>query len=72
MVKEDFLDERIRAEDILLGALGFDTDAKIKTVEVTAAGYKGRGTWSDGEDFDFASEDEVSDLERWALEVLLK
>ena len=73
MVKElDFLDERTRAEDIILGALGFDTDAKIINLEMTPAGYQGKGAWSDGECFDFTSEDDVSDLERWALMVLKK
>jgi hypothetical protein len=73
MVKEhDFLDERTRAEDILLGALGFDTEAKIVKIEIFNGGYRGQGRWSDGEDFDFQSDDEVSDLEKWALTVITK
>ena len=71
MVKElDFLDERTRAEDILLGTLGFDADAKIVSIELTSEGYRGQGAFSDGENFEFESEDEVTDLERWALNVL--
>jgi hypothetical protein len=68
--KEACLDERVRAEDILLGSLGFDTDARIIEIEVTSAGYKGKGQWSDGEIFCFESENDVSSLEQWAVSVL--
>lgn len=69
---EDFLDERTRAQDILLGALGFGEDAKIITISQTSCGYSGTGVWPDGDTFEFESTDEPSDLEIWALEILKK
>ena len=70
MNKENCLDQKIRAEDILLGNLGFDTDAKIIEVRLAGPGYAGRAKFSDGEVIDFESTEELSDLERWALEIL--
>lgn len=67
---DDFLDERTRAQDILLGALGFGEEAKVITVSKTECGYSGKGAWPDGEEFDFESTDEPSELELWALEIL--
>ena len=67
---EDFLDQRIRAEDILLGSLGFGEEARILSVERTATGYKGKGRWSDGTEFEFDSEDELDELQEWALNIL--
>ncbi|MCO6432385.1 MAG: hypothetical protein J5J00_16140 [Deltaproteobacteria bacterium] len=70
-MKEEILTERIRAEDILLGSLGFAEDASIVTVELTPAGYRGTGKWQDGEQFNFVCEDDVDELQRWALKVLI-
>lgn len=64
---EDFLKEENRAEDILLGSLGFGEDASIVSLEVTAHGYRGVGRWADGETFEFESDDELDQLQRWAL-----
>ena len=68
---DDFLSEKSRAEDIILGSLGFGEEATIVSIEMTQDGYRGIARWADGETFDFESEDEPDDLERWALEVLL-
>lgn len=67
---DDFLDERTRAQDILLGALGFGEEAKILSVLKTECGYAGKGIWPDGEEFDFESTDEPTELELWALDIL--
>lgn len=69
-MEDDFLSERVRAEDILLGALGFGEDARIVEIEQTSNGYRGVGQWTDGETFEFESEEEIDDLEKWALEIL--
>ncbi len=69
---DDFLDEVTRAQDILLGALGFGEEAKVLAVAKTECGYAGQGVWPDGEKFDFESSDELSELELWALEILKK
>ena len=69
---DDFLEERTRAEDILLGGLGFGEDATLLTVVRADDGFTGTGKWPDGEEFEFESEeDELSELELWALGVLL-
>jgi hypothetical protein len=68
--KDDFLDERQRAEDILLGSLGFAEEAKILFVERAKVGYRGSGVFADGEHFEFSSEEELVELEEWALSVL--
>lgn len=69
---EDFLDEKTRAEDILLGSLGFDADAKLISIEPTSTGYKGRACWiTDGEEFFFESDDSIDDMQKWALKVLI-
>jgi hypothetical protein len=68
---DTFLSETNRAEDILLGALGFGEDAVIVTVELTETGcYRGTGRYKDGETFEFESDIEADELERWAVEVL--
>ncbi|MBN8550341.1 MAG: hypothetical protein J0M12_13585 [Deltaproteobacteria bacterium] len=70
-MKEDFLSERNRAEDIILGSLGFGEEASIVEVSFTADGfYKGTGRWPDGETFEFESDDTPGELEAWALKVL--
>jgi hypothetical protein len=67
----DDLSPRVRAEDILLGSLGFGEEAQIVSIERTSSGYKGIGTWPDGERFEFESEDDLSELDQWALSVLI-
>ncbi|MCB0309933.1 MAG: hypothetical protein KDD42_01780 [Bdellovibrionales bacterium] len=69
----DYLsDQRIRAEDILLGSLGFGEEASIVSLEATASGYSGRGAYLDGEEFQFESEDPLSEIEKWAIEIILR
>lgn len=65
----DDLSPQTRAEDILLGSLGFGEEAKILTVERTDQGYRGVGVWPDGEQFQFENDDELDDLQVWALGV---
>lgn len=67
---EACLDPITRATDILLGALGYDGDAKILSIETTPSGYKGSARWEeDGEEFEFISDEGgVGELERWAIE----
>ncbi|RMG43871.1 MAG: hypothetical protein D6719_02970 [Candidatus Dadabacteria bacterium] len=72
MKNEDFLEATVRAEDILLGSLGFGEEARLLWVELTACGYRGRAVWPDGEEFDFESDEEPDDLQLWALGVLGK
>jgi hypothetical protein len=71
-VGKDFLDERTRAEDIILGSLGFGEEATLLEIHRTSEGFEGTGQWSDGEDFSFESEEGVAldDLEDWALNIL--
>jgi hypothetical protein len=71
-IKDDLLDERKRAEDILLGSLGFGEDASILSIQKTKEGYQGKGQWTDGSLFEFESDDELGDLEVWALGILTK
>jgi hypothetical protein len=66
----DDLSPQTRAEDILLGSLGFGEEAKILTVERTSQGYRGIGVWPDGEKFQFENDDELDALQVWALGVL--
>lgn len=67
----DDLSPQVRAEDILLGSLGFGEDARILSIERTSEGYKGIGVWSDGSEFSFESDEELDDLQTWALGFLL-
>ncbi|RME58553.1 MAG: hypothetical protein D6780_06520 [Candidatus Dadabacteria bacterium] len=67
---EDFLQPKQRAEDILLGSLGYSEEASIVNVEKTESGYKGIGVWKDGVTFTFKSEGPLSSLEEWALSIL--
>lgn len=70
-MKEDFLSERNRAEDIILGSLGFGEEATIVSVSWTSEGhYRGEGRWPDGEPFEFESDEQPGELEQWALGVL--
>ncbi len=68
--RDNLGDERIRAEDILLGSLGFGEEAQILSIARVGSGYRGRGRWFDGEEFEFESDEPLSDLENWALTVL--
>jgi hypothetical protein len=73
MSKEsDDLSPKVRAEDIILGSLGFGEDARVLSIERTSEGYKGIGRWADGEEFPFESDCELDDLEKWALQILLE
>ena len=72
MPKNDGLDELTRAHDIILGSLGIGGEAKVLEVSITKIGYAGRASWSDGEEFDFESDDELTDLESWAIEIINK
>lgn len=67
----DDLSPKVRAEDILLGSLGFGEDARIVSVEQTSSGYRGIGVWSDGSQFSFESDEEPDALQVWALDFLL-
>ena len=71
-MSEEFLCARSRAEDILLGSLGFGEEAQIVFIEVTPQGYRGSGRYADGEAFDFESDQELGELENWALSVLVE
>jgi hypothetical protein len=69
----DPLDDPVRrAEDVLLGGLGFGEEASIVSLERSQEkGYSGVGRWADsGELFEFSSDEELSVLEVWALETL--
>lgn len=67
---DDFLNERSRAEDVLLGSLGFGEEARIVSVNRTEQGYRGCGAWADGDTFEFESTDGFDDLIEWALGVI--
>lgn len=66
----DDLSPQVRAEDILLGSLGFGEDARIVSIKRTPTGYSGIGRWSDGSEFSFESEDELDQLQLWALKLV--
>jgi hypothetical protein len=68
---DDFLSEKIRAEDILLGALGFAEDARIVSIQRTKLGYRGLGRYSsDGHEFEFDCDEELDELQEWALGIV--
>ncbi len=69
-MKDDFLSEKNRAEDILLGSIGIGEEAKIISIKKTKKGYKGVATWADGEEFPFDCEEELDDMQKWALGIL--
>jgi len=68
--KETFLSPEIRAEDIILGAAGIGEEGKLLTLEEGEKGYTGEVQFHDGEILRFVSEDELSDLEIWAISIL--
>ena len=68
----DGLSPRQRAEDILLGSLGFGEEAKLISVaRVDGGGYRGNGCYADGEIFEFECDDELGELQLWALSILV-
>jgi len=70
--ESDDLSPNVRAEDIILGSLGFGEEARVLSIERTPEGYKGIGRWADGEEFPFESDDELDELQEWALSILLE
>lgn len=70
-IKDHFLTANVRAEDIILGSTGIGEDATIESIEKRQGGYRGVARFADGESVVFESEDPISELERWALEILL-
>lgn len=71
-MKEDFLSEETRADDILLGSLGVAEEATIISIELKRRGYRGIARRPDGEEFLFESDDDLDDLEKWALGIISK
>ena len=73
MKESDELSEISRAEDILLGALGFSDDAKLNKVSLTGDEITLHGIFhSDGEAFRVNYDCERGHLEDWAIAVLKK
>lgn len=68
----DDLSPHVRAEDIILGALGYGEEARIVSIERTPEGFRGIGRWADGEEFAFENDDEVDELTEWALQIVLQ
>lgn len=68
----DCLTEHLRAEDILLGSLGYGEEARLITIERSSSGYRGLGRFSDGEEFEFEWSDGVDQLQEWALGIVDK
>ncbi|MCB0335595.1 MAG: hypothetical protein KDD62_04795 [Bdellovibrionales bacterium] len=69
---DDFLEELTRATDIILGALGFDGDAAITSLEKVGELYRGTGAYPDGDSFQFEFDFEPSELEMWAFAIIEK
>ena len=70
--ESDDLSPKIRAEDIILGSLGFGEEARVLSIERTHEGYRGIVRWADGEEFSFESDDRLDELQEWALAILLE
>jgi hypothetical protein len=68
----DDLSPQVRAEDIILGSLGYGEEGRIVSIERTPEGFKGIGRWADGEEFSFHNEDEIDELTEWALGILFE
>ena len=66
------LSPQVRAEDIILGSLGYGEEARIVSIERTPEGFKGIGRWADGEEFSFESDEEIDELTEWALTIVLQ
>ena len=73
MKESDELSEISRAEDILLGALGYSDDAKLDKISLSGDEITIHGTFhSDGEKFVTIYDCDRGQLEDWAVEVLKK
>jgi len=71
MNSSEELSEISRSEDILLGAMGFSEDARLKRVVVKREEVFLEGSFtSDGETFVSKFDGEFGPLESWALEIL--
>jgi hypothetical protein len=68
--KDLIQDQFVRAEDIILGSLGFDGDATIVSISATESGFNGRGIYADGEEFVFENDQPLEQIEIWAFEIL--
>jgi hypothetical protein len=68
---EDWEDELVRAQDILLGTHGFGEEARLLELKVSDRGYSGRGMFQNGDHFEFSSDEELDELECWAVEILV-
>lgn len=68
----DDLSPQVRAEDIILGALGYGEEARIVSIQRTPHGFSGIGKWADGEQFSFENDDELDELTEWALGIVLE
>ena len=62
--------ELSRAEDILLGSMGYGEGAKLANVTIAGDQITLHGEFSDGEAFSADIDQELSDLEHWALNIL--
>lgn len=69
--ESDDLSPRVRAEDIILGSLGYGEEATIVSIERSPGGFKGIARWADGEEFSFENDEELDELHEWALTVLI-
>jgi len=69
-MKESWLNEQERAQDIILGSLGFGEDVKLLSFEETSEGFKGIAIFPDGIEIAIENDGELTHLERWALGVL--
>jgi hypothetical protein len=70
-MKELIEDTLLRAEDILLGSLGYGEDAKLTALYHVGSALHGSVTFSDGLQDLFQLDDELTELERWAVNHLL-
>ncbi len=68
---DNFLDPKIRAEDILLGSLGYGEEVRIVSVSRIPNGYKGIARWPEGDEFSFEYNDTLDTQQEWALAVLV-
>jgi hypothetical protein len=67
---EDFLKPETRANDIILGSLGFASEGRVIVIERYAEGYRGKARFDDGEELEFDSPGPLDQLEEWAIGVL--
>ena len=69
-MKEDALDPKTRAEDIILGSVGLGESAQLLSVLKKETGYSGQARFPDGQIFEFNYEEELDELQNWALKFL--